>query len=74
MIHRIIDPPAFRTINHQPGIFQDPKMKRQPGLTGMKRVGQVADTMLSFSQSFQDSDPRLIRERMEDTHGLFKTF
>lgn len=70
-VQRIINPATLRTIGYQPGILQDPQVERQPGLTGLKRIGQVTDALLAFSQPFDDADPGLIRKGMEKTRRPF---
>ncbi len=70
-IQQIINPPPFGAVYNRPGVFQDSQMKRQPRLTGLKGFGQIADTLLSFSQSFQYANPCFIRKRMEKTDRLF---
>lgn len=72
-IQRIVNPTALRTICHETGFFQDPQVKRQSGLAGLKRIGQLADALLSSSQPFQYAKSCLIRKRMEETDRSFAT-
>ena len=69
-IQAIINPTAFRTIHHQSCVFQHAQMEREPGLTGLKHLGEVADALFPFFQPFDDPNPRLIREGMEDPNRL----
>jgi hypothetical protein len=66
-VQRIVDPPALGAIRHETGIFQDPQVKRQSGLARLKRIRQLADALLAFSQLFQEAKPCLIRKRVEET-------
>jgi hypothetical protein len=68
-IDRVVHPPSFFAIVQQAGVFEHAKMERQPGLSSIKLVLQLANAPLALLEHLQHGEARFVRERVEKLNG-----
>jgi hypothetical protein len=66
----VVDPTPLATIRNQAGVFQHFEVKGQPGLGGIGRLREVADTPLAVPEQLYDPNPGGVGERMEQSSGV----
>jgi hypothetical protein len=62
----VVNPPAILPIADDSRVLENAKMKRQPGLRGIERIGQLADAPLASAEQLDDLESGLIGERVKE--------
>src|SRR3989442_916147 len=66
-VERVIDPSPLAPVRDDPRLLEDLEVKREPRLSGVECILQVADAALPVRQQLDDLEPRLIGERVKPT-------
>jgi len=59
-IERVIRPATLPPIADEPGVLENPQVKREERLLEFERFGQLADAMLASAQQVNDTQPRFL--------------
>ena len=70
-VKRVVDPSTLPAIREKADVFQSLEMERQARLAGVKRAGQVANTLFTICELVKDTKACLIGERVEDAGRSF---
>jgi hypothetical protein len=65
----VVHPPALAAVDDQAGLLQNSKMKGEPGLCGIERIGELAHAAFAPPQAVENGEPGLVRQGMEEAGG-----
>lgn len=68
-VQRVMDPPPFLAIDHEPRILEHLQVKRQPGLRRVERVLELTHATLTALKHLHDGDARFIGQRVKELGG-----
>ena len=68
-VQRVVHPAALPTIGDQARVLQHLQVKRQPGLRGIERIGEIADAALAHPEALEDREPGAVGQGVEQPDG-----
>ena len=65
-VQLVVNPTSVLSVADDSRVLENAQMERESRLSGVQRVGQLADTPLSFPKQLDDLEPGLVGEGVEE--------